>query len=125
LPEQIACSSGGMLGPGAWAALRLIPSPRRRWLLVRSPLSPSCDRVRNRKSFANQSIIPMQAAKLIALSVVVAALTAVFAHLRSARAENYLCRQQFALCTSAPCIPLPGNSKVAMCSCDVEDGPNL
>jgi hypothetical protein len=37
--------------------------------------------VRNRKSFSNQSIIPMQAAKLIALSVVVAALTAVFAHL--------------------------------------------
>jgi len=67
----------------------------------------------------------MHAAKLIALSVVVAALTAVFAHLRSARAENYLCRQQFALCTSAPCIPQPGNSKVAMCSCDVEDGPNL
>jgi hypothetical protein len=40
-------------------------------------------------------------------------------------AENYLCKQQFALCTSAPCIPQPGNPKVAMCMCDVEDGPNL
>ena len=43
----------------------------------------------------------------------------------TARAENYLCRQQFALCTSAPCIPEPGNPKVAICTCDVEDGPSL
>ena len=43
----------------------------------------------------------------------------------SAQAENYLCQQQFALCTSAPCIPQPGNPKVAMCMCAVEDGPNL
>ena len=42
-----------------------------------------------------------------------------------ARAENYFCQQQFALCTSAPCIPQPGNPKVAMCMCAVEDGPNL
>src|SRR5215471_17222118 len=41
------------------------------------------------------------------------------------QAENYFCQQQFALCTSAPCIPQPGNSKVAMCMCAVEDGPNL
>ena len=69
--------------------------------------------------------LPMQSAKLAALSAVVAALTAAFAATQSVRAENYLCRQQFALCTSAPCIPEPGNPKVAMCSCDVEDGPNL
>jgi hypothetical protein len=42
-----------------------------------------------------------------------------------AQAENYFCQQQFALCTSAPCIPEPGNPKVAICTCDVEDGPNL
>jgi hypothetical protein len=56
---------------------------------------------------------------------IMAALIAVFGHAESARAENYLCRQQFALCTSAPCIPEPGNPKVAICSCDVEDGPSL
>jgi hypothetical protein len=43
----------------------------------------------------------------------------------SAPAKNYLCNQQFALCTSAPCIPSPGNPKVAVCSCDVQEGQNL
>src|SRR4029434_726148 len=42
-----------------------------------------------------------------------------------AQAENYFCQQQFALCTSAPCIPEQGNPTVAICTCDVEDGPNL
>ena len=56
---------------------------------------------------------------------VMAALIAAFGHAESAAAENYLCQQQFALCTSAPCIPEPGNPKVAICSCDVEDGPSL
>jgi hypothetical protein len=56
---------------------------------------------------------------------VMAALIAVFGHAESAQAENYLCQQQFALCTSAPCIPEPGDPKVAICSCDVEDGPSL
>jgi hypothetical protein len=56
---------------------------------------------------------------------VMAALIAAFGHAESTQAENYLCQQQFALCTSAPCIPEPGNPKVAICSCDVEDGPSL
>jgi len=56
---------------------------------------------------------------------VMAALIAAFGHAESAAAENYLCQQQFALCTSAPCIPEPGDPKVAICSCDVEDGPSL
>src|SRR5262245_19755104 len=46
-------------------------------------------------------------------------------HFESAAARNYLCNQQFALCTSAPCIPQPGNPKVAICVCDVQEGPNL
>jgi hypothetical protein len=67
----------------------------------------------------------MQCVKLAALTLVAAALTSAVCPTQSARAENYLCRGQFALCTSAPCIPEPGNPKVAMCLCDVEDGPNL
>jgi hypothetical protein len=46
-------------------------------------------------------------------------------HAQPVQAENHLCRQQFALCTSAPCIPEPGNPKVAICTCDVEEGANL
>ena len=56
---------------------------------------------------------------------VMAALIAAFGHAELAQAENYLCQQQFALCTSAPCSPEPDNPKVAICSCDVEDGPSL
>src|SRR5262245_31961470 len=52
----------------------------------------------------NLNGLPMHLARLAALSAVVAALTTAFASTQSARAENYLCRQQFALCTSAPCI---------------------
>lgn len=50
---------------------------------------------------------------------------AVFVAVQPAAAENYLCNQQFALCTSAPCIPEPGNPDVAICVCDVQEGPNL
>lgn len=56
---------------------------------------------------------------------VMIALMAAFARAGPAQAENYLCQHQFALCTSAPCIPEPGNPKVAICSCDVEDGPSM
>jgi hypothetical protein len=66
----------------------------------------------------------MKSFSLRALSVM-AALIAAFGHAESVQAENYLCQQQFALCTSAPCIPEPGNPTVAICSCDVEDGPSL
>jgi hypothetical protein len=64
----------------------------------------------------------MQFAKFLALAAIVAVL-APFGSMQPASAENYLCRQQFALCTSAPCIPQPGSTKVAMCTCDVKDGP--
>jgi len=56
---------------------------------------------------------------------VVALLGAVIGLPEPGRAKNYLCDQQFALCTSAPCIPQPGNPKIAMCTCDVQEGPNL
>jgi hypothetical protein len=66
----------------------------------------------------------MQFAKFLALAAIVAVL-APSGSMQPASAENYLCRQQFALCTSAPCIPQPGSTKVAMCTCDVEDGPSV
>jgi hypothetical protein len=55
----------------------------------------------------------------------VAAAAAALSCIAAAHAENYPCQQQFALCTSAPCIPQPGNLTVAICTCDVEEGPSL
>jgi hypothetical protein len=66
----------------------------------------------------------MQRVSLRALTVVTFLFPA-FSQAQPAHAENYLCRQQFALCTSAPCIPQPGNPKIAICTCDVQDGANL
>jgi hypothetical protein len=45
--------------------------------------------------------------------------------LPEAGAENVLCRQPFALCTSAPCVPLPGDPTKATCSCDVLEGASM
>ena len=36
--------------------------------------------------------------------------------------QNYLCEQQYALCTSAPCVPVPGKPEEAVCFCNVEEG---
>lgn len=36
-----------------------------------------------------------------------------------------LCKQPYALCTSAQCIPDPSDSLKAICLCDVEEGPSL
>jgi hypothetical protein len=61
----------------------------------------------------------------ISLRILIVVAAAALGYVVPAQAENYFCQQQFALCTSAPCIPEPGNPKVAICTCDVEDGPNL
>ena len=36
-----------------------------------------------------------------------------------------VCNQPFALCTTAPCVPVPGSSTLSTCSCIVQDGPSL
>lgn len=38
---------------------------------------------------------------------------------------NTLCKHQFALCTSAICVPQPDDPSKAICFCDVEEGPSL
>ena len=75
-------------------------------------------RPRDGNSNLRRRLTSMPFAKFLTLPAI---LTAIFAAFGSepASAENYLCRQQFALCTSAPCIPQPGSTKVAMCTCDV------
>lgn len=62
-------------------------------------------------------LLPMAAAFLV-----------VFAYTRYAEAAadgKTLCKQQYALCTSARCIPDPGNPGKAICFCDVETGPSM
>lgn len=36
-----------------------------------------------------------------------------------------LCKHQYALCTSARCIPQPGDPTKAVCFCDVEEGASM
>jgi hypothetical protein len=61
----------------------------------------------------------------LGFGLVILGLAAAFGLAQPAAAKNYLCNQQFALCTSAPCVPQPGNPNVSICVCDVQKGPNL
>lgn len=38
---------------------------------------------------------------------------------------NHLCKHEYALCTSALCIPQPDDPNKAVCFCDVEEGASL
>jgi hypothetical protein len=37
----------------------------------------------------------------------------------------YVCKHPYALCTSAICVPQPGDPSKAICQCDIEDGPSM
>jgi hypothetical protein len=54
----------------------------------------------------------------------VAVLTVSFAY-NKGNGTNQLCKHEYALCTSALCVPQPGDSTKAICFCDVEEGPNM
>lgn len=36
-----------------------------------------------------------------------------------------ICKHQYALCTSAVCVPHPGDPTQAICMCDVKEGPSM
>jgi hypothetical protein len=59
----------------------------------------------------------------IAASLVLISLTG-FAETGSS-SKTYICSQPYALCTTAPCIPVPGSKDQSICSCVVKDGPSL
>ena len=40
-------------------------------------------------------------------------------------AGNIVCQQTYAICASAPCIPIPGNTSNALCNCKVEQGASI
>lgn len=64
-------------------------------------------------------------AVMLRLLPAILVLAATLGLMQPAAAKDYLCHQQFALCTSAPCIPQPGNPDVSICVCEVQEGPNL
>jgi hypothetical protein len=54
-----------------------------------------------------------------------AACILVLGHVEDSNSNNYLCEQQYALCTSAPCMPRLGDPTKAICSCDVLEGRSM
>jgi hypothetical protein len=54
-----------------------------------------------------------------------AVLVIAWGYYKTSQTGTYLCQHSYALCTSALCIPQPGNHNQAICSCDVEEGPNM
>ena len=71
----------------------------------------------------------MSRIKLTFASFLVTAAAAVFAiafgHDQGASASMQLCKHQYALCTSALCIPQPGDPTKAVCFCAVEEGASM
>lgn len=55
---------------------------------------------------------------------VVAVFTVAFGYNKTST-MNHVCKHQYALCTSAKCVPQPGDPTKAICFCDVEEGPSL
>lgn len=56
---------------------------------------------------------------------VVAALAVSYAYAAKDEDKNVICEHEFALCTSARCVPIPGDPTKAICFCDVEEGKSL
>ncbi|WP_237699782.1 hypothetical protein [Coxiella burnetii] len=52
-------------------------------------------------------------------------LLAVLAPLGFASGGTVVCNQTYAICTSASCVPIPGNTVKALCDCKVENGASL
>lgn len=53
------------------------------------------------------------------------ALIVAFGYKKAGGPQMHLCEHQFALCTSAVCIPEPGEPTKAICFCDVVNGPSM
>jgi hypothetical protein len=62
-------------------------------------------------------MLPVAAALIVAFGNVVRA--------EAGKGTNTLCEQPYALCTSAPCVPQPGDPTKAICWCDVEEGKSM
>ena len=59
------------------------------------------------------------------LVAAIAVFTLAFGSEQAAKSNMQLCKHQYALCTSALCIPQPGDPTKAICFCDVEEGASM
>ena len=59
------------------------------------------------------------------LIAAVAVFTIALGNEQAAKSSMQLCRHQYALCTSALCVPQPGDPTKAICFCDVQDGASM
>lgn len=65
-------------------------------------------------------------ALLISYIIPVLAVVSVVYGVEQAGTSNMqLCKHQYALCTSALCIPVPGDPTQAVCTCDVKEGSSM
>jgi hypothetical protein len=55
----------------------------------------------------------------------VAVFTIAIGNEQAAKSDMQLCKHQYALCTSALCIPQPGDPTKAICFCAVEEGASM
>jgi hypothetical protein len=70
----------------------------------------------------------MKGLKSLSISLLLAtaaATTIAIAYEKTNHSQFYLCRHSYALCTSALCVPQPGNPEKAICFCDVEEGASM
>lgn len=70
-----------------------------------------------------KSVLISYIAPIVAVAVV--ALMASSYNKKDKHASMHLCKHQYALCTSALCVPQPGDPKKAVCFCDVEEGASM
>ena len=54
-----------------------------------------------------------------------AVFTIAFGNEQPAKSDMQLCKHQYALCTSALCVPQPGDPTKAICFCPVEEGASM
>ena len=70
------------------------------------------------------SLIKLSFASLLIIAAV-AVFAIAFGAEQAAKSTMLLCKHQYALCTSALCIPQPGDPTKAICFCDVEEGASM
>jgi hypothetical protein len=70
------------------------------------------------------SLIKLSFASFL-LVAAIAFFTLAFGSEQAAKSNMQLCKHQYALCTSALCIPQPGDPTKAICFCDVEEGASM
>ena len=87
-------------------------------------LIPAFQRLTSAAQFELMSVIRLGLACLFLIAAA-AVFTIALGNEQAAGPSMQLCKHQYALCTSALCIPQPGDPTKAICFCDVQDGASM